>query len=404
MKLHNITLRRGMIKDLSEIFTPINTRSVRNDNTTQVVNMSVATNGVVVECNTITKENLLALFLSYGEIDMVSFNDGVAVVNYINIDHAVKLYNDLHFNYHNIHLQSPSSHVFKFNYNNTNISSYYNDYFLLISTSTTSPFILHTNIHCITSLILSHSSILSIYYNQPSPTQINLIFHFNNSKEKHFIQFMLSQLLSKHNITELCCNETPFNLNDYFLLCVFNKNQRCCTEVRASPLPQCHEEESKENKDINGECLPLCEGGLKQRRISEKDREKYLIVPENIVNEVDQRTTVMIKNIPRKVSQKFMLKLLERKYAGMFNFFYLPIDFKKNCNVGYAFINFRTCKNIIQFYFDLHEQYWYFDKSKKCYLSYARIQGYKSIAQHFNKSLLLKQIQSNDLKPYLLEE
>jgi hypothetical protein len=112
----------------------------------------------------------------------------------------------------------------------------------------------------------------------------------------------------------------------------------------------------------------------------------------------------MIKNIPRKVSQKFMLKLLERKYAGMFNFFYLPIDFKKNCNVGYAFINFRTCKNIIQFYFDLHEQYWYFDKSKKCYLSYARIQGYKSIAQHFNKSLLLKQIQSNDLKPYLLEE
>jgi hypothetical protein len=397
------------MKDLSEIFTPINTGNARNDNKKTITssNTSVTTNGVVVECDNIPKENLLALFLSYGEIDMVTFNDGVAVVNYINIDHAVKLYNDLHFNYHNIHLQSSSlssSHVFKFNYNNTNISSYYNDYFLLISTSTTSPFILHNNIHCITSLILSHSSILSIYYNQPSPTQINLIFHFNNSKEKHFIQFMLSQLLNKHNFPQLCCNETPFNLNDYFLLCVFNKNQRCCTEVRASPLPQCNEEESKENKDINGECLPICEGGLKQRRISEKDREKYLIVPENIVNEVDQRTTVMIKNIPRKVSQKFMLKLLERKYAGMFNFFYLPIDFKKNCNVGYAFINFRTCKNIIQFYFDLHEQYWYFDKSKKCYLSYARIQGYKSIAQHFNKSLLLKQIQSNDLKPYLLEE
>ena len=403
--------------ELSEIFTPIHNgahwqrknKTNDDDDTTTNTNTTTAvvSNGIVVESNVFAKENLLALFLDYGEIDMVSFNDGVAVVNYINIHHAVKLYNDLQFNYHNAHLQathSASHAVFKFSYNNNNISSYYNDYFLMISTSTSnSPFVLQTNIHCITSLILSHSKIISIYYNQPSPTQTNLIFHFNNSKEKHFIQFMLSQLLSKHNIPQLSCSETPFNLNDYFLLCAFGKSAHC-TEVRAKPLPQCSEEESKENKDINEECVPICEGGLKQRRISEKDREKYLIVPENIVNEVDQRTTVMIKNIPRKVSQKFMLKLLERKYAGMFNFFYLPIDFKKNCNVGYAFINFRTCKNIIQFYFDLHEQYWYFDKSKKCYLSYARIQGYKSIAQHFNKSLLLKQIQSSDLKPYLLEE
>ena len=140
--------------------------------------------------------------------------------------------------------------------------------------------------------------------------------------------------------------------------------------------------------------------GIKQRSLPVEERKKYLINPENIINELDQRTTIMIKNIPKKISQKFLINLFNRDFENDFNFFYLPIDFSKNVNVGYAFMNFKNCRKIVKFFLEFNQKPWPFNKNMICYISYARIQGFKAITQHFEKSSIMNQSQ-DELKPFI---
>jgi len=53
-------------------------------------------------------------------------------------------------------------------------------------------------------------------------------------------------------------------------------------------------------------------------------------------------TTVMLRNIPNKYTREMLIKQLMVDFKGLFDFMYLPIDFKNKCNVGYGFINFTT--------------------------------------------------------------
>jgi len=54
----------------------------------------------------------------------------------------------------------------------------------------------------------------------------------------------------------------------------------------------------------------------------------------------DERTTVMLKNIPNNYTRDMVLNLLdETGFAGLYDFAYLPFDFEKKANLGYAFVN-----------------------------------------------------------------
>mmetsp|Transcript_70665 Transcript_70665/g.166602 ORF Transcript_70665/g.166602 Transcript_70665/m.166602 type:complete len:308 (+) Transcript_70665:93-1016(+) len=105
---------------------------------------------------------------------------------------------------------------------------------------------------------------------------------------------------------------------------------------------------------------------------------------------IDPRTTIMIKNIPNKYTQRNLLELIDQNNKGTYDFFYLPIDFKNKCNLGYAFINFIQPEYIIPLFEEFANRRWgRFNSDKVCELSYARIQGKAGLVSHFRNSRLM---------------
>ncbi|KAK4135486.1 hypothetical protein BT67DRAFT_401055 [Trichocladium antarcticum] len=88
---------------------------------------------------------------------------------------------------------------------------------------------------------------------------------------------------------------------------------------------------------------------------------------------IDVRTTIMLRNIPNKVDQSMLKRIVDESSWGKYDFMYLRIDFANDCNVGYAFINFVDPLDIIDFVNARGNQRWNCFKSDKvAEISYAR--------------------------------
>ncbi|CAL8466783.1 g6319 [Coccomyxa elongata] len=140
-------------------------------------------------------------------------------------------------------------------------------------------------------------------------------------------------------------------------------------------------------------------GGRLSRRVQDPAAEAerkaaqekmYSLDMDKVAKGEDKRTTLMIKNIPNKYTQKMLLATIDEDFKGHYDFFYLPIDFKNKCNVGYAFINMILPEYIPALFQRFHAKKWEkFNSEKVCHISYARIQGKSSLVTHFQNSSLL---------------
>jgi len=108
-------------------------------------------------------------------------------------------------------------------------------------------------------------------------------------------------------------------------------------------------------------------------------------------------TTVMLRNIPNKYSREMLVKQLENEWKGEFDFVYLPIDFKNRCNVGYAFINFRSIEACGAFVIkfdgvEVHTCLPGLNSRKVTEVTPARVQGFEDNVQRLRNSPVMREL------------
>jgi hypothetical protein len=171
---------------------------------------------------------------------------------------------------------------------------------------------------------------------------------------------------------------------------------RLSSSIDSSPeMPSSRRGSSESERSSNGWRNSSC---------GDNDPVQYHFNPEECraAAQEDMRCTLMIRNIPNKYTQKMLLDLLDAKLSGRYDFFYLPIDFKNRCNLGYAFVNFRDADAAACCYEQLHGQRWSeFNSRKICEITYARVQGRDNLIEHFRNSRF--PCDSLDCLPVILE-
>ena len=110
--------------------------------------------------------------------------------------------------------------------------------------------------------------------------------------------------------------------------------------------------------------------------------EKNLLNLDDIISGKDTRTTVMIRNIPIKYTDNILVNALE-EFKGKYDCLYMPYDYEKKGNKGYAFINFVNPLHILYFHEKFCGKKWpLFESSKICELNSANFQGINEIQKH----------------------
>merc|ERR1719220_2169592 len=118
-------------------------------------------------------------------------------------------------------------------------------------------------------------------------------------------------------------------------------------------------------------------------------------------------TTMMIRNIPNRYTQRELIEELEHLgFAGGFDFLYSPTDFGTMGNVGYAFINFthpdwvaRFQRDLEGFVFAKHQKK---SAKKAATVSVAHLQGLEANIRHYQKSALAVRARSKNCGPVIM--
>jgi len=119
------------------------------------------------------------------------------------------------------------------------------------------------------------------------------------------------------------------------------------------------------------------------------------------------RTTVMLRNMPNNYTRDMLLELVNSMgFAGCYDFAYLPVDFKSQAGLGYAFINFVSTAEA-QRCFDCFEGFseWKVPSEKVCTVTWGSpYQGLEAHIERYQNSPVMHHSIPDEWKPVLLDQ
>jgi len=133
--------------------------------------------------------------------------------------------------------------------------------------------------------------------------------------------------------------------------------------------------------ETNGDMEKAMEA-LRQKGIASAEKKMGRIAAEGLIASfVDDNKGAMVEV---NCESDFVAKNEEfKEFHGKYDCLYMPYDYEKNGNRGYAFINFVNSLHILLFYEKFNGKKWiHFESSKICELNMAHFQGFNEIQKH----------------------
>lgn len=117
-------------------------------------------------------------------------------------------------------------------------------------------------------------------------------------------------------------------------------------------------------------------------------------------------TTVMLRNLPNDYTRDMLLEFLDSEgFVGDYDFVYLPVDFRKQSNLGYAFVNLLTHEDGARAWKRLQGyQNWKVPSQKVLSMSWSTpLQGLEANIERYRNSPVMHEDVPDHFKPLLFK-
>eukprot|EP00928_Gymnodinium_smaydae_P030667 TRINITY_DN2273_c0_g2_i3.p1 TRINITY_DN2273_c0_g2~~TRINITY_DN2273_c0_g2_i3.p1 ORF type:complete len:366 (+),score=50.10 TRINITY_DN2273_c0_g2_i3:78-1175(+) len=146
---------------------------------------------------------------------------------------------------------------------------------------------------------------------------------------------------------------------------------------------------------------PAATQARNKAKLSSKLRAQNQEVP------IDQRTTMMLRNLPNNFTRDMLKRMLDDSgFFGLYNFLYLPIDFQSRAALGYAFVNLLDTADVPHFWTTFQGySSWPLPSKKVCKVSWSDPhQGLQSQVDLYRDSPVMHESVPDEFRPICLAD